>query len=171
MLQKKHGFPWPALMCLRKAAVKKRSRSELEIFAFVQPRMAAWLPLRIESLPVVMTASIDPPLPRMPPVITGERSSVIFFHKKKNSKSHLLRNQKKAEWIWKRIENHSHTVTAIFQTNGESFTEPSTLTLGFKSRYVKCSAFLGGREGRVLPNTVPKNTHKIKKVYVLLGWS
>lgn len=33
-----HCFPWPALMCLRKAAGKKRSRSELEIFAFVQPR-------------------------------------------------------------------------------------------------------------------------------------
>ena len=47
--KKKHHFPWPALMGLRKAAVKKRSHSEHEIFAFVQPGLVA-----LHGLPPVM---------------------------------------------------------------------------------------------------------------------
>ena len=156
---KKHGFPWPGpAMCLRKAAVKKRSRSELEIFAFVQPRHGCMgCPLRIESLPVVMTASIDPGASQgCRRWSRGKRSTVIFFSWKKISKCHL-------HWKSQPFFSYCSNETAKASPN------QIHLDFGLQKPFKKCSAVLGGRGERLTQNRSEKHTPNKKGMFSLDG--
>lgn len=117
-----------------------------------------------------LTASIEPRgLPRMPPVITRKRSSVIFVHEKKSPNVTFLKPKKNMR-MWKRIENHSHRKSQLFQMNGKSFTEPSTLTLGFKSRLKNVPLFLGGGAS-VLPKTEIRSEKHTPQKKVCSPWT